>query len=292
MIITDLEKLNRTKTVHFKVIHSDALIRLKKYDEAYTSIGPSIDKHGLPVTGLTEDYTPPRVAGQIQKTIPGTRRLVEKELDLEEGTLKQKSSFWDSYNVRVSSTPISLELLNPSDLLQYLFLLAQSNVADGYGEIDKHSQMEFVLFSEEDEAATKVEGRKALKTAYALSEKLDAETKIHILAVHGILVDASSINTIENKIDEIIERNPTEFLSLCEDDILVYKSLVTMCLDKGILTMQEGSIFHQEVPVGYSKDNAAEIISRDTTLQAILKAKLSGDMDIIRKALTAAKTKK
>jgi hypothetical protein len=292
MIITDLEKLDRNKTVQFKQIYADNLIRMKKYDEAYTMIGPSLDKYAMPVTGLTEDYTPPRVAGKVQKTVKGTRKIMEGELDLEEGTLKQKSVFWHSYNVRVGSQPVEMHLLNPTALLQYLFLIAQSNVANGYEEVGKTSAIEFVLFSEEDEAALKVEGRKTLKQAYALSDKLDNETKMHILAVHGILVDASSTNTIENKIDEIIERNPAEFLAHCEDDILIYKSLVTMCLDKGILVMKEGAIFHKEVNVGYSKDNAASIVSKDGTLQAILKAKLSGDMDLIRGAISAANTKK
>lgn len=292
MIITSItENFNRDRTVQFKQIHSDPLIRMKKYDEAYTLIGPSLDHRGNPVTGLTEDFTPSRVGGKVQKKVVGTRTIMERELDMEEGSLKQKSPFWSNYQVRIGSSTIKMDLRDPSDLLQYLFLMAQSNVADGFGEMEKSSKIEFVMFSEEDEAKAKVLGRRTLKDAYRLSDKLDAETKVHILAVHGHIVDASSINTIENKIDEIIENNPAEFIAQCEDDILIYKSLVTMCLDKGILLMKEGAVFHNEVNVGFSKDNAAAIVAKNQTLQAVLKAKLSGNMDLIKEAILESQNK-
>ena len=61
------------------------------------------------------------------------------------------------------------------------------------------------MYSTEQEAEERVIGRKALKRAYNLAEELDIETKVNILATYGILVDASNINSIIDKIDEQIE---------------------------------------------------------------------------------------
>jgi hypothetical protein len=285
-MIQTLDNLNRNKVISLKQIYSDPLIKLKKYNEAYTMIGPGLDQNGNPVTGLTEDVKglPVKGAG-IPPIIPGTRKILEKELDLPEGTLKSTSPFWVTYNVRIGAEPINMDLSDPHDLLKYLFLIAQSIVANGLKEIGKDSRVEYVLFSEEQEAESRVNERKILKQAYTLSEKLDLETKVNILAVYSIIVDATNVNTIEDKIDEKIEEDPAKFLAMVKDDYLVFKSLVTKCLDKGVLIMEDGAILHGEVRVGYSKDVAAEAIAKDETLQAVLKAKLSGDMDLISVAL-------
>lgn len=286
-MIQTLEGFNRSKVVNFKQIYSDPLIKMKKYSEAYTRVGPALNANGYPVTGLTEDFKEPAKVGKIPAVIPGTRRALEKELDLPEGTLKPTSSYWDTFHVAVGSDVIELNLEDPQDLLKYLFLTAQTIVANGLSAIDSDSRIEFVLYSEEQEAETRVNSRKTLKEAYNMSEKLDLEAKINILAVYGVIVDSSSPNTIEDKIDEQIEKDPVKFISIVKDDYLVFKSLVTKCLDKGILIAADGGIYHNEVLVGYDKDSAAESLAKDATLTAMMKARLSGDMDLISSALKA-----
>ena len=283
-MVTTMKDFNRNRVVHLKQIHSDPLIKMKKYADAYTSLGPGIDQNGRPATGLTEDYvTQGPKGGKVSHL--GTRRFMEKELDLEDGVLKSSSKYWIQYNVRVGAEPIRLDLTDSYDLLKYLMVIAQSNVADGYKEVEKNSKVEYVIYSEEQEAAEKVLSRRSLKDAYLVSDKLDLETKINILAVYGYIADATNINTIDSKIDDKIEENPEEFLTLVEDDMLIQRSLITKALDKGILTISEGKIMHGEVAVGYDKDNATAVIAKDLTLQAIIKAKLSGDMDLIKAAL-------
>jgi hypothetical protein len=287
--IETLEGLNRNVIVNLKQVHADPLIKMKKYVDAYTGLGPSLDKNGFPVTGLTEDYTVAVKPGAIPKKVAGTRIALEKELDLPEGTLKVTSPFWHTYFVRIGSDSVELDLRSPHDLQKYLFAIAQSNVADGLLEINSDSGIEFVLFSEEQEAAERVKGRQHLKDAYNLAEKLDLETKMQILALYGEITDSTNVNSITDMIDTVIEDNPEEFLKRANDDFLVYKSLLTHALDKGILIMEDGAIKHNDVIVGHTRDLAAQAIAGDKTLQTILKAKLSGDMDLIKKALTKEK---
>ena len=283
-MIQTLKGFNRNRTVTLKIIYSDPLIKLKKYTDTYTSLGAGIDKNGLPVTGLTEDK---KVIGPKGGTsiITGTRKAMEAELDLVEGSLKQTSAYWVNYNIRIGTDDIRLDLEAPHDLLKYLFAVAQSNVASSLKEIESNSKAEFVLFSTEQEAEAKVTARSSLKRAYVLADSLDLETKMNLLNVYGFIVDASEINTIENKINEQVEADPDKFLQLADDELLIYKSLITKALDKGILSLKDGAIYHGEVVVGYDKDAASAAIAKDKRLTVILKAKLSGDMDLIRESL-------
>jgi len=282
--IQSLKDVDRTKPVQFKQIFSDALIKMKKYNEAYTMIGPGLSKSGLPATGLTEDRQYRDAKGKIQNII-GTRKEMERELDMTEGSLKPKSVFWLTFNVRVDSDTRTLDLQDPQDLLIYLFLYAQSIVANSLKEIETNSKAEYVLFSEEQEAAIKVKARRSLKEAYKVSMELDLETKINILSIKGYNADATSPASIDNKLDEIAEEDPAAFLELVEDSNLVYKSLITKVLDKGILTIKDGAIHHGEVIIGIDVEEAAKSVANNKKLEKILKAKLSGDLDLLKESL-------
>lgn len=284
-VISTLEGFNRNIRFYLKQISADPLIGLKKYDDAYTLLGPGINKHGLPVTGLTEDFTPERVKGKVQPKQHGTRRAMERLLDMEEGSLKNTSKFWHSFNVKIGSAIETLDLSDDRDLLHYLFLIAQSNVAIGLKNVYEDSRAEFVVYSEEQEAEIRIKGRRALKTAYNLAEELDLETKVNILAVYGIQAGSASANTVIDKIDEKIEENPELFLERAKDGFLVTRSLISKALDAGVLTMDNGAIYHGEVVVGYDRTTAAEALAKNITLQKILKSKISGDMEIIAEAL-------
>jgi hypothetical protein len=288
-MIKSLKNLDRVRVVKLKQIYSDPLIKMKKYDGAYTQLGPGIDAHGNPVTGLTEDRIIRDDKGK-ETEILGTRKEMETMLDLADGTLKNTGAFWLAYNIRLGSDPLELDLQDPHDLLRYLFAHAQTIVADGLKAIGDSSKMEYVLYSEEQAAEERVVERRTLREAYVLADKLDLETKVNILSVYGMIVDASSVNTIEDKIGEKIEENPKKFMEMVSDEDLVYRSLVTKALDKGVLIMKDGSIFHGEVNVGYDRISAAKAIAKNITLQAVLKAKMSGDMDLIAEALSKKKT--
>lgn len=290
-MIETLKDFDRNVKVNFKQIYADPLIGLKKYAESYTYLGPSIDKNGNPVTGLTEDKLVKTPKGQ-NSSVPGTRKALEKELDLAEGTLKPTSRFWLSYAIKVEGEVIELTLTDPYDLLKYLFAQAQSIVANSIAESKVTPNVEFVLYSEEQEASQRNVSRSALKKAYLLAEELDLETKIKILAIYGFLADATRPSVITDKIDEYLENNPQRFLDIANDSFLGAKALLTRCLSMGIVTMFEGKIMHGEIILGYEQDEAAKVLAKDTTLINLLKAKLSGDAGAIQEATDKKNTKK
>lgn len=283
-MIQTLEGFNRNKTVTIKQIYSDNLINLKKYSGTATLLGPGIGPNGLPVTGLTENFVDAK-----GKEVEGTRRTLEKELDMEEGSLKAGKAFWVTHNLRIGADPVPLNLWEPLDMLNYLMACAQSIVAIGIKERDNKSGVEFVISSDEEEAVERVVGRRSLKEAYQLTEKLDKETKINILAVKGIIADATTPGVIDDKIDNLAETDPDGFIRLVQDGNLVYRALISKALDKAILTMDKGQVMHGEIVMGFDKESAADALVKDPKLAAIIKAKLSGDMDILRDVLKEKK---
>ena len=288
--VTTLTEFDRDKIYQVKQVRTDPLIQLKKYDGAFLGLGAGLDHNGRVSTGLTEDYTLPGPGSQAAKKVEGTRRGMERLLGLEEGTLKNTSAYWNTYQPRYDAYSKTLDLTDDLDLLEYLFLLGQSVVADGVENIDSSSKIEYVIYSEEQEAKERNEGRNALKQAYITSSNLDLETQISLLAVYGIIADSTSPSIIQDKIDEKIADNPQKFLDLLADSNLETKALLRKCLDKGILTAENGAIQHGEVPIGYDFENAANSVSKDSKLEKILRAKLSGDMDIFQEVLKETKT--
>ena len=286
-VVRTLKSLDRNKVVQFKQIHVDRLIKLKKFAGSFTGIGPGLDKNGTPSTGLSEDFREDGVKNTALST--GTRIGMEQLMELPEGSLKPTSPYWTQFYVRMDSETIDLDLSDDTDLLKYLFLLGQSIVANGLEEAENNADAEFVIYSKEQEAKNRVDSRSALKEAYRLSDKLDNETKLQILSVYGINADASQTNIITDKIDEKLEEDPEKFLKLAADSNLVVKSLFSRCLDKGIITAKDGSFFHNEVPLGFDKESAVVAIANNIQLTAVLKAKLSGDMDLIQEALNPSK---
>lgn len=283
-VTVDIHSINRNREVKIKLIKADPLTKIKKYEDSYDKLKPGLNSSGLPDTGLTDTGWKTNKRGN-QEEVEGSRQILEKELGLNPGALGPRSEFWDSFSIDIGAEDLVLNLNDPTHLLNYIVAMRQSIVAKGLKEIGQNSKAEYVLYSSEEEAATRVSARRLLKKAYMLADKLDIATKVDILNVYGIIVSASDINTIEDKIDEKIEEDPSTFLAIVDDDFLKFKALVTKCLDKGILHIENGSVYHKDMLIGFDNKAAASSIAKNNKLEAILKAKLTGDMDLITAAL-------
>lgn len=286
MALKTLKGFNRNRKVTFNKIHADPLIRMKQYSNTHVNIYAASSKNGKPATGLTEDITGLRdEKSKVLPNILGTRKVLEYELGLQDGELLPQSKFWETYLVKYSGAPETLNLADPDDLLKYLFLLAQPHVSPTLAEVKNDSIYEFVISSDEQEASVKVAKKNHLKKAYVVSDSLDMETRIQLLTAYGHSVDSTQPNTIITALDEEIEADPKGFLELVEDDFLVYRALVRKCLTAGILTKADGGIKHSDFLVGIDYKTTAEAIAGNEKLEAVLKAKLSGSMDLIRETL-------
>jgi len=282
-IITDLKQVDRSMTYIVKQLRVDPLIKLKKYTGATTQIGPSMNGRGNPVTGLVEPHT---TLDGVK--VEGTRPQMEEILGMSPGTLKENSPFWGTYLVRIGAEDKRLDLSEKEDLLAYLFLRAQTRVALTLKNAGTKAAHEFVMYSPEEEDKLKAARGNFRRKAYALADELDLETKAEILSIYGQIVHTSKVNTIEAKINEQIDSDAKKFLAITDDPTLRHKALIRKALHAGVLHLEDGAVKHGEVEVGMTIPLAAIAVSKNKPLETVLRAKLTGDMEVIKKALAEA----
>ena len=97
---------------------------IPQYEHTAMSIAPFVDKNGRPSTGISKD---------------DAARL-EKRLQMEEGELSPRSSFWQDFFIKVDNETKVFDLDDEEDELAFLFLKAHPLVAFGHDELRKETK--------------------------------------------------------------------------------------------------------------------------------------------------------
>ena len=259
---------------YLRKIHPNTWSGVRLYQFSNEDIGPGIDEQGLPVTGLTEDETITNAKGQ-KEIIKGSRTEMEKELGYEQGTLKKgtimkPSDFWLNFAIRIGDGDEKFDMSIPENKLKVAFLRAQPQVADGVKDI--RAKSEYVLFTREEEAANSNKEKKIKRKAFSLFEQLTLEDMANILELVGIKASNLTKDVVEDKLSDYMEEYPQKFVAIIEDPTRKNKTFIRKCLDKGVLTLDGGTILFNEVVLGYDIDSAASrLFDKDNgkTLEAI-----------------------
>lgn len=164
-----------------------------KYKNCFDYIGPVLTRSGNSHTGLTAE---------------DAERL-EKLLNFSPGTLAPYSSYWKTFAVKISNNELILDTNRPWDELQYLFLKNHKKVANGLSDMKPGT--DYVLINKDSEAqeANKVSKRK--REAIKEFDKLSLEDMRKALRLYGYKTDSMSAELVENKLFEIIEKDPETF---------------------------------------------------------------------------------
>lgn len=247
------------KVYILRKIHPDTWAKVRLYQFANEDIGPAIDDQGLPITGLTEDSMEPNGKGQTEK-IKGTRTELEEAMGLEPGTLKKgsfikPSPFWTMFSVRVGDSDEKFDSSIPEHRLKIEFLKAQPQVAFGVTNIKAKS--EYVLFTREEEAVKANQVKKSKREAYSLFEKLTLQDRVELLEMIGVKSAGLTADIVEDKLSDFVEEYPTKFVAMVEDPTRKYKTFVRQALDRGILSLDGGTVMYNEIILGFDIDSAA-----------------------------------
>ncbi|WP_428743146.1 hypothetical protein [Tenacibaculum sp.] len=268
------------KTFFLRSINPDKWAKVRRFNFTSEDLGPGIDKHGLPVTGLTEDSMITNEKGN-KEVVKGTRGILEKELGLEEGQLKKgtlinPSPFWTSFTVKMETADLELNGDDPNDQLKILFLAAQNNIAVGIK--NRLSKSEYLLYTKEDAAKDSNKKKKVKREAYRIFDELTIEDKTDILEMLGVKAKTLTVDIIEDRLSDVVEESPTKFLAIAQDPKRKQKTYVRKCLDKGFLTMQDGAVMYGETVLGYDINSAADNLFSDTNAKTreALKIQITG----------------
>lgn len=195
---------------------------IKAYDGAITRIGLPLDKNGNLVTGLN----------------PEDEERLEKALFLAKGDLNRNSPFWTTKTVDIPANQILiLDTDTPEHELDYLILKAQRKVAKSVAELNTGSgaSCEFVMFNDDEEAASENKRGKNKRMAYALFDTLSPNEMRDILLVYGKPADSSSNDVVESQLQKLLEEDPALFLVHANDPTKKTRVFVLNLVRAGIL---------------------------------------------------------
>lgn len=181
--------------VTVRIIRSNPWSGIIKWPKCYNGVGSYLTRSGSVYTGLDEE----------------TRIRLEKELGYGEGTLLNTSPFWEMFYVKIPRDGIVLDTKRPEDELKYLFLKNHKQVANGLNKIT--ASTDYVLINKDSEAEESNKRNKVKREAYKAMDKMSLEDMRKCLRVFGIKSDTISNELVENKVSDIIENQPQDFIN-------------------------------------------------------------------------------
>ena len=176
-----------------------------KFDNCFDKWVPGLDSNSrIPntiSTGLTEV----------------DQELLEKKLNLNDGDLSQRSPYWDNFKIIIPEEGLKLNTADPGDELQYLLLKNDPAISESLEAAALNAKAEYVITSNQAEAATKNNSRNVLTKAYTTFGKLSDGDVKDALYMFGVVPDETSIDVCKNVLGELLEKSPAKFMSLIGD---------------------------------------------------------------------------
>lgn len=217
---------------------------IAKYKDCYDYIGPYWTRSGNRYTGLTEE---------------DARRL-EKEMGYEEGHLAQTSSFWKTYSVRIGAKDVFLHTEKPEDELAYLFLKNHKRVALGLSNIKP--QNDYVLVNSEAEAEAKNKINRIKREAVTEFNKMSLEEMRKCLRIYGNRADNISNELVENKLFELIEKDPNKFFLIwVNNKNKETQYILDTAISKNIIRKSKNIYYYGTDVIGRSNDDAISFLN-------------------------------
>ena len=217
---------------------------IAKYKNCYDYIGTYWTRSGNRYTGLTEE---------------DARRL-EKEMGYEEGHLAPTSTFWKTYSIRIGAKDVYLHTEKPEDELAYLFLKNHKRVALGLSNIKP--QNDYVLVNSEAEAEAKNKINRVKREAITEFNKMSLEEMRKCLRIYGNRADNISNELVENKLFELIEKDPNKFFLIwVNNKNKETQYILDTAIGKNIIRKSKNIYYYGTDVIGRSNDDAISFLN-------------------------------
>jgi hypothetical protein len=148
--------------------------------------------------------------------------------------------FWKEHYVTLYKEDNILNLSNPIDYISYKILLnLKDDVAPKWEDRNKKQTYQFVLTTEGEEIAEKKVGFDKKKEAFKLYGKIE-DDKEKLIGVFKLLTNKpispnSTLEWVQNKVEEFIDVNPSKFVDLMKDSSLETKLLLEEGVEVGVV---------------------------------------------------------
>ena len=234
--------------------------RRPRYNKCHDHIVARISRKGY-ATGLTTKK-------QIE---------LEKDLGYDKGELSSHSEFWKKYAITMTERPLTLDLENPQDQLDYELIKQSPRVANSINELANWPKAEYVVFNQEEEALNENKTIDAEARAIHKFMELDANEKRSYLKLLGKAASNMSDPVVRNVLFKIAKNEPTAFNKISDMEDYASRLLVYDLISNKIIQVKGGHYTYNDLSLGHGEEKAARFLEdpHNQELKIALKAKLS-----------------
>ena len=226
--------------VILRPLKKDNWAGVNKYKGCTDSIGTYFTRSGRVYTGLTEE---------------DAERLGKKLGYL----LTPASEFWNNFYIKVGNKDIYLDTKDPMDELRYLFLKSHMRVADGFSDVKPTAH--YVLINKEHEAEQVNKFNQIKRKAIKEFDKLSTVDQKKTLRLYGHRSDNLSADLVEQKLFDIVEKDPEKFLELwVNNKRRETQFLIQEAVGKDVIRRNKSEYKYGTDTIGFNLDDAIDYL--------------------------------
>ena len=216
-------------------------------------------------------------SGQLYTGLENVSEDVIKRLEKETGfDLRRGSEFWNEFIIRIGLKDIYLNLEDPFDELKYLFLINHKRVANGYS--DNKPTANYVIINKESEAKEINKHNQIKRKAVVEFGKLSTADMKKVLRLFGHRSDNLSAELVENKLFELVEKNPGTFFEKWVDNKRrETEFLIQEAVGKNVIRKNKSEYKYGTDTIGYTLDDAINYL--DSAEHRDLKATILNEVN-------------
>lgn len=203
---------------------------------------------------------------------------------------KKTRDFWAEMTILVPSSGVVLDITmdeeskepyNLEDWIKYKWALKHKLVAENQSALENDPRKKFYIYNPDEETARKhqsIQKRKAADVEFIKATKDPAKAKRIVRMMDNILnPDAMSEAQVENRLFDLKNEKPDEFLRIAKDSNLDVKAEIQELVSYEILTMVGPQVIYIDQVIGQNLEEAVIWYKdkQNSSLVAQLKAKLS-----------------
>jgi hypothetical protein len=169
--------------------------------------------------------------------------------------LSQTSAFWHNYFIKVGNNDVLIDPSTPKGELDYLFLKNHKRVAKSLDKVlPTH---DFVLIDANEEAKVISDFNRNRRQAIKEFDKLSPQDKRHALRLYGFNPDTSSDEVVENRLMDLVEKDPKKFFDLwVENKQRDTEFLIKQAVSQGVLAKNKSIYRYGQDVIGHTLEDA------------------------------------
>mgnify|MGYP001092576712 CR=1 FL=1 len=181
---------------------------------------PGSIRTGLLITGLTKK----------------DEEYFENKLGYPEGHLKNTSSFWDSFKIKIPAQGVTLDLSDDLSFLKYHCLKADPLIATSNEEMKNNPYCQYVMIREAEKAENESSSRGIKIKAYGILNTLTSQDYFDLfLMIKNSDPSDVELSIVKNEVEKYAEKMPIQFVNLFADNNFKDKVVLTKLIGKRII---------------------------------------------------------